>query len=176
MLWKGGQFICKGKTNRGEGRSRKGVKWRWREAAVIQLWGGEGSSQRRMFLCVQNLPFGPCLQLLCEVSSLDLAFWGREAPSGACWVLEGSSCLWCFLNPGGRGGERPVMVLAFLFPSKLHSFPLLYLVPLLVILPLASISVLAAYDGAEMTRSGATASQLYHGHPRRVFWSTFNSG
>lgn len=104
-----------------------------------------------MFLCVQKPLFWQCLQLLCEVSSLDLAFWGRGTPSGACWVWRAAAVSGTFLNPWGKVGERLVWVLVFPVLPILHLFPPLYLVPFLVILLLASVSILAVCDGAEMT-------------------------
>jgi len=104
-----------------------------------------------MFLCVQKPLSWQCLQLLCEVSSLDLAFWESGAPSGAWWVWRAAAVSGTFLNPWGRVGDWLVWVFVFAFLPILHSFPVLYRVPLLVTLSLASVSILAAYDGAGMT-------------------------
>lgn len=145
------------KTNRGEGRRREGMKWRWREAAVKQLWGGEHYSQ------LEDVSLCPEASVLAGSTAAPRGFssgfnlLGEGAPSGACWAWRAAAVSGAFLNPWGRAGEWLVWVLVFPFLPILCLFPLLYLVLLLVIVSLASISVLAEYDGAEMTWSGAAA-------------------
>lgn len=44
-----------------------------------------------MFLCAQKPPSWQCLQLVSEVSSLELSFWRKGAPSGACGAWKAAA-------------------------------------------------------------------------------------
>jgi len=104
-------------------------------------------------ICASHSLFWQHLQLLRDISSLDLASWGD--PVWSFWGLGGSSCLWHFSDSMGRVCQWLLWVLGY--PSlPAHLFPLLYSVPLLVVLS-APISILAACDRAEGMWSGAIA-------------------
>lgn len=118
-------------------------------------------------ICASHSLFWQHLQLLRDISSLDLASWGD--PVWSFWGLGGSSCLWHFSDSMGKSMPMASLGSGISFPpSTLVSSAVLCAPPGSALLPLVSWQRVTGLKGCDPE---LLLSSLFHGHTTTVFWN-----